>query len=150
MSPESLYCAYLYCKGLVDAALDESATPRIRELRVDGVMRAHASALYYYKKGFPSSIVDGMLEKKNNFVLKAKTQQEINQIMVPTLPRWDAGKVACDGPYYIPEEEAMLWRNMTLVAPLYPEASEHLSEVYQELGHIFDPKAKRDGKNHQP
>lgn len=71
----------------------------------------------YRQWGFDNNLCTTIFKKKNELIKNAKSIEEINKIMNGPVP-FD------DSEYSVPEEEAIMWSELSLRAPLNAEATE--------------------------
>lgn len=137
-------------EAMVDIALDEHCTPTVKELRLNAVKSLPGYLRTYTKMNILQEVVAGVCRKKLEFILSADTSREITEIMKPQCPKWDAsGRVVCNSPYFIPEEELLLWAIVSPHHKLCKQAAERYEELFEQvLGCSIDEYDKKGDQDH--
>lgn len=73
-----------------------------------------------------------IMEKKSRMILEASTKQELQEIVKPSVPRWNYGTFLT-GPYHVLEEELIMWSKASLAAPLNEDGTRRYQEVFSKL-----------------
>lgn len=67
-------------------------------------------------------------------ILKANSKSEVQKILKPSTPRYIAGKaVPVESPYYVEEEELILWSRTSLRGPLNDAGYIRYRELFEKL-----------------
>ncbi|WP_320959627.1 hypothetical protein [Hungatella effluvii] len=72
------------------------------------------------------------MEKKSRMIITASTKAELQEIVKPSVPHWNFGDFRT-GPYHVLEEEAILWSEASLEAPLNDDGVRRYQEVFSKL-----------------
>ena len=65
-------------------------------------------------------------------IITASTKAELQEIVKPSVPHWNFGDFPT-GPYHVLEEEAILWSEASLEAPLNDDEVRRYQEVFSKL-----------------
>lgn len=84
--------------------------------------------LGYGEEYFAFVLLAGIMIKKSQMILNAETKKELEEILEPSVPKWNCGGFFV-GPYHVPEEEAIFWSKASLEAPLNDEGANRYREV---------------------
>ena len=80
------------------------------------------------------AIDEAFFAKKSQMILKAKSKSEIEKILKPSIPYYHAGRmVPKDSPYYVEEEELILWYRTSFRGPLNDAGYNRYLELFQKL-----------------
>lgn len=86
----------------------------------------------YEEEGFLPELVEIVFRKKVDFILKARTKAEIENILKPSIPRYSCGRFSVDNKYHVEEEELILWSKTSLKAPLIPDSYKRYRELFEK------------------
>lgn len=82
----------------------------------------------YGEEYFAFVLLAGIMIKKSQMILNAKTKLELEEILEPSVPKWNYGTFLT-GPYHVPEEEAIFWSKASLEAPLDDDGAKRYRDV---------------------
>lgn len=102
---------------------------RLSKERTTALAKITARCLYYKKAGIMQDLVNAVLLQKSEYLKKAKTVAEIQQISKPCTPIYAGGRYS-DPPFYVLEEELIQWSIASLKAPLNHAAFERYKEIF--------------------
>lgn len=88
--------------------------------------------------GFLFKLCLGIMEKKSSMICLAASKTELQEIVKPSVPKWNYGNFLV-GPYHVLEEEAILWSLASLEAPLNDDGARRYQDVFTKL---FPEEAK--------
>ena len=128
-----IMCMYRILEAQVDIVLDESCPTAVRELRLDAVMRLPGYLDSYVRRGLNPHVIEVVCNKKLEFIRQATTSVEIHQIMSAPRPRWHAGNIVCDDPYYIAAEELLAWSYYSPCNLIPYEAAERALKLFEQV-----------------
>lgn len=80
----------------------------------------------YRSCGFDNNLCTTIFVKKDELIKNAKTIEDINQIMKGPIPFDDSG-------YTVPEEEAIMWSEASLKAPLNSQAFDRYLSLMKKI-----------------
>lgn len=80
----------------------------------------------YRACGFDNELCTTIFIKKNELIKNAKSIDEVNQIMKGPIPFDDSG-------YTVPEEEAIMWSEASLKAPLNSKAFDRYLSLMKSI-----------------
>lgn len=113
--------------------VESNTTPeKLLEAKFDALKKVNGILNWYAKEDFDEKILDSIMAKKAEMILKAATVKEIREITALPKPRYDGGKWH-PSPNSVPEEEMILWSIASLRAggPLRHEAVERYMELFK-------------------
>ena len=123
-----------YAECIATILLDEDGNKDIIGLRFDAMKSLRRIAQMYIKEGFLLNLVEAFFAKKSQMILKAKSKSEIEKILKPSIPYYHAGRmVPKDSPYYVEEEELILWSRTSFRGPLNDAGYNRYLELFQKL-----------------
>lgn len=123
-----------YAECIADILLDESDNVDVIGLRFDAIRTLFSRAQQYAKKGFLPELVETFFTKKSQMILKAETKTEITEILKPSTPYYSGGKMVPEStPYYVEEEELMLWSETSQRGPLISAGYDRYMELFKKL-----------------
>lgn len=79
-----------------------------------------------------------IMDKKSSMICPASSKTELQEIVKPSVPKWNYGNFSV-GPYHVPEEEVILWSLASLEAPLNDDGARRYQEIFTKL---FPEEAK--------
>lgn len=128
---------------LIEAVYRHTKRELTEDNRKEILQIAALGALEYVKKAVVSyqadfflfGLVLSIMEKKSRMILKAKSKEELKEIVKPSVPRGSYGQFF-SGPYHVEEEELIIWSKASLEAPLNEDGVKR----YQELFTKFFPE----------
>lgn len=129
----SPHCVFCITRAEVDLALDQTISPKVRELRLSAIKQVPSYLMPYVDDNFQQQLIDAVCEKKLGFIMKAETKGEIQKIMRPALPQRTCNGVICHSPYHIPEEELMIWAHISPHCNLILPAEKRYLELFQQV-----------------
>ncbi len=66
-------------------------------------------------------------------IMKAETEKAMKEILKPSTPYYSAGKMMPkDSPYYVEEEELMLWSRTSFRGPLIDAGQNRYMELFKK------------------
>ena len=122
-------------KGIATLIMVCETTPgKLLEAKFDALKKVNGMLSWYAKEGFDEKILDSIMAKKTEMILKADTMRDIREITAPPKPRYD-GRKWYASPNSVPEEEMILWSIASLRAggPLRHEAVERYMELFKDF-----------------
>lgn len=124
----------LYAKALASLILDAGEDEKITGLRYNALLKLYKTAGKYQEEGFLPEMVEAFFDRKSQMLLNAKSKTEINEILKPSAPYYDGNAmVPKKSPYYVEEEELMLWSRTSLLGPLNDAGNRRYKELFQKL-----------------
>lgn len=123
-----------FAECIAELIVDEQGREDVIGMRFDAIRTLYGTARKYADRGFLSELVEAFFVKKSQMIMKAKSMAEIKKILKPSTPYYNAGKmVPKESPYYVEEEELMLWSITTEKGPLIPAGYERYMELFKKL-----------------
>lgn len=112
----------------------ETMPEKLLEAKFDALRKVNGMLNWYAKENYDEKILDSIMAKKAEMILKATTVKDIREITAPPKPRYDGGKWY-PSPNSVPEEEMILWSIASLRAggPLRHEAVERYMELFKDF-----------------
>ena len=121
-----------YSRYITELLMDDQVSEELRSRRFDAIRKMRGIVVRYEKEGFLPELVGTVFCKKADFIMKAKTKTELKKILMPSMPRYSGGKFYPDSPYYVEEEELILWSKTSLKGPLIPQGYERYQELFEK------------------
>lgn len=121
-----------YSCYITELLMDDTLTEGLRSRRFDAIRKIRGIVARYEEENFLPELVKTVFCKKADFLMKAKTKAEIEEILKPSTPRYSGGIFYPGNLYHVEEEELILWAKTSLKAPLIPEAQKRYQELFEK------------------
>ena len=125
-----LEAVYRHGKRLV--LEDERKTEELKKAIVQALLDVKRKASCEAENGILFYLVLGMAQKKSRIICEAESISQLKQMMKPCQPYWSNGKFK-PGPYHVPEEELLIWSELSLEAVLSDDGYKRYAELFMEL-----------------
>lgn len=102
-------------------------------LRYEYVLKMIPVVCHYIETGIMESIIDPIYLGKLAYIADTKTKKDFEQIITPPKLHSNGNNLICDGPYHIPQEELILWSQISLVAPPSDIGFRRYAEVFKTV-----------------
>ena len=112
--------------------MDNRLTEKLRSRRFDALRKMRGLTAQYEEEGFLPELVETIFCKKADFIMKAKTKTELEEIVKPSIPRYSGGTFYPGNSYHVEEEELILWSKTSLKAPLIPQGYKRYQELFEK------------------
>ena len=129
-----------YSRCIMELLMDDTLTEELRSRRFDALRRLRGIIDGYEGDGLLPELIETVFCKKADFIMKARTKAELEEIVKPSIPRYSGGTFYPGNSYHVEEEELILWSKTSLKAPLIPQGYKR----YQEL---FEKYVRDDARN---
>ena len=121
-----------YSRYITELLMDDKLDEKLRSRRFDALRKMRGLTAQYEEEGFLPELVETVFCKKADFIMKAKTKTELEEIAKPSTPRYSGGAFYPGSPYHVEEEELILWSKTSLKAPLIPQGYKRYQELFEE------------------
>ena len=121
-----------YSRYITELLMDDELNEKLRSRRSDALRKMRGITTQYEEEGFLPELVEMVFCKKADFIMKAKTKAELDEIVKPSTPRYSGGIFYPGSPYHVEEEELILWSKTSLKAPLIPQGYKRYQELFEE------------------
>ena len=111
---------------------DQTKNAALKQASLQALARVKQVVTGYTEDHFAFFLVLSILEKKSRMIAAAASKRELEEIVKPSVPRWNFGSFLT-GPYHVLEEEAILWSEASLEAPLNDDGVKRYQEVFSKL-----------------
>lgn len=111
---------------------DEMKMNPFKKASLQALLRVRQTVTGYAEDYFAFFLVLSIMEKKSRMIITASTKGELQEIVKPSVPSWNYGNFLT-GPYHVLEEEAILWSEASLEAPLNDDGVRRYQEVFSKL-----------------
>lgn len=113
---------------------DKESSPKIIDLRIHAMQTLYNLVNKYIEEGFLQELAETVFRKKSQMILKAESKSELQKILQSSHPCYIAGKaVPEESPYYVEEEELILWSKASLRTPLNDIGYKRYMELFHKL-----------------
>ena len=129
-----------YSRYITELLMDNELNEKLRSRRFDALRKMREITAQYEEEGFLPELVETVFCKKADFIMRAKTKAELEEIIKPSSPRYSGGIFYPGNPYHVEEEELILWSKTSLKAPL-------ISQGYKRYQELFEKYAKEEAGN---
>lgn len=121
---------YRHARNVILA--DEMKMNPFKQASLQALLRVRRTVTGYAEDYFAFFLVLSIMEKKSRMIITASTKRELQEIVKPSVPSWNYGNFLT-GPYHVLEEEAILWSEASLEAPLNDDGVRRYQEVFSKL-----------------
>ena len=132
-----------FVKGILDALLDQASNAKLREERFKAIHLAKSLTDKYAEWGIRNDLLDVIMQKKTNLILAADSISDIQRAAKPPKPRHN-GATWIEDPFTVPEEELVLWLQMSLERPPSEIAHRRITKLFTQT---FGISAEDLGRN---
>ena len=129
-----------YSRYITELLMDDEVNEKLRSRRFDALRKMRGITTQYEEEGFLPELVEMVFCKKADFIMKAKTKAELDEIVKPSTPRYSGGTFYHGNLYHVEEEELILWSKTSLKAPL-------ISQGYKRYQELFEKYVKGEARN---
>lgn len=112
--------------------MDDEVNEKLRSRRFDALRKMRGITAQYEEEGFLPELVETVFCKKADFIMRAKTKAELEEIIKPSTPRYSGGIFYPGNPYHVEEEELILWSKTSLKAPLISHGYKRYQELFEK------------------
>lgn len=120
-----------YSRYIMELLMNDELSEKLRSRRFDALRKMRGIVAQYEEDGFLPELVEMIFCKKADFIMKAKTKAELEEIVKPSTPRYSGGIFYHGNPYHVEEEELILWSKTSLKAPLISQGYKRYQELFE-------------------
>lgn len=110
----------------------EEMPEHVRALRLSAVMETQKRLRHYAEHRYLPKLLCAIAEKKCQKVRNISTKMEMNKLISPRCPAYN-GRGFEEDDLIIPEEELILWSEMSLLAPLNGVGFLRYMELFKKI-----------------
>lgn len=121
-----------YSRCIMELLMDDTLTEELRSRRFDALRRLRGIIDGYEGDGLLPELIETVFCKKADFIMKARTKAELEEIIKPNTPRYSGETFYPGNSYHVEEEELILWSKTSLKAPLIPQGYERYQELFEK------------------
>ena len=121
-----------YAKYIAGLLTDEDITEDLTSMRLQAIIKLRGIISKYEQDGFIPRIVEAVFCKKAEFILQAKTNSAVEEIIKPCVPSYICGTFQPREQYHVEEEELLLWSYASLQGPLISEAQKRYIDLFEK------------------
>ena len=121
-----------YSRYMTELLMDNRLTEKLRSRRFDALRKMRGITAQYEEEKFLPELVETVFCKKTDFIMKAKTKAELEEIVKPSRPRYSGGIFYPGNLYHVEEEELILWSKTSLKALLIPQGYVRYQELFEK------------------
>lgn len=111
---------------------DQTKRSPLKQDALQALTSVKQTVIGYAEDYFAFFLALSIMEQKSRMIIAADSKSELQEIVKPSVPSWNFGNF-CTGPYHVLEEEAILWSETSLEAPLNDDGLERYREVFSKL-----------------
>ena len=104
---------------------------KIEAAKAKAIAAIASRCLSYSEQGFLPELIKTIFAKKIEYLKTAQTLKDIDLIQKPSTTHFDGSRFY-EPPFYVQEEELILWSLTSLKAPLLPEAQKRYEELFRK------------------
>lgn len=121
-----------YNRYITELLMDNELNEKLRSRRFDALRKMRGITAQYEEEKFLPELVETVFCKKADFIMKAKTKAELEEIIKPSTPRYSGGAFYPGSLYHVEEEELILWSKTSLKAPLISQGYKRYQELFEK------------------
>ena len=121
-----------YSRYITELLMDNELNEKLRSRRFDALRKMRGITAQYEEEKFLPELVETVFCKKADFIMRAKTKAELEEIIKPSSPRHSGGIFYPGNPYHVEEEELILWSKTSLKAPLISQGYKRYQELFEK------------------
>ena len=129
---ERLLLEAVYRHGKRQVLEDERKEERLKKAIVEALSDIKRKASGEAERGILFELVLGMAQKKSCIVCEAESISQLKEMVKPCEPYWSGGGFKT-GPYHVPEEELLIWSEISLEMVLNDAGYRRYAELFMEL-----------------
>lgn len=111
---------------------DDRKEDRLKEAIVKALLEVKKKASGEAERGILFDLVLGMAQKKSRIIRKAESISQLKEMVKPCEPYCSGGEFR-QGPYHVPEEELLIWSELSLEVVLNSAGYKRYAQLFMEL-----------------
>lgn len=129
---ERLLLEAVYRHGKRQVLEDERKEERLKKAIMEALSGIKRKASGEAERGILFELVLGMAQKKSRIICEAESISQLKEMVKPCEPYWNGGEFKT-GPYHVPEEELLIWSEISLEMVLNDAGYRRYAELFMEL-----------------
>ena len=129
---ERLLLEAVYRHGKRQVLEDERKEERLKKAIVEALSDIKRKASGEAERGILFELVLGMAQKKSCIFCEAESISQLKEMVKPCEPYWGGGEFKT-GPYHVPEEELLIWSEISLEMVLNDAGYRRYAQLFMEL-----------------
>ncbi len=117
----------------LECVIKNEENKRIKNLKIKAYYKLHKIIMTYKNQGFDKRIVESICYKKIKFIKYANTKKEMEEILQPSVVKYNFNTFVPVSEYHIEEEEALMWSIASLKAPLNEQATKRYIGIMENI-----------------
>ena len=122
----------VYRHGKRQVLEDERKEERLKKAIMEALLGIKRKASGEAERGILFELVLGMAQKKSRIICEAESISQLKEMVKPCEPYWNGGEFKT-GPYHVPEEELLIWSEISLEMVLNDAGYRRYAELFMEL-----------------
>ena len=122
----------VYRHGKRQVLEDERKEERLKKAIMEALLGIKRKASGEAERGILFELVLGMAQKKSRIICEAESLSQLKEMVKPCEPYWNGGEFKT-GPYHVPEEELLIWSEISLEMVLNDAGYRRYAELFMEL-----------------
>lgn len=111
---------------------DDRKEDRLKEAIVKALLEVKKKASGEAERGILFDLVLGMAQKKSHIIREAESISQLKEMVKPCGPYCSGGEFR-QGPYHVPEEELLIWSELSLEMVLNSAGYKRYAQLFMEL-----------------
>lgn len=121
-----------YAECIASIILDDG-DEELKGLRFVSLRTLYGITKKYVEEGFLLEIVEAFFMKKSQMILETETKATMTAILKPSIPHYSGGKMVPENsPYYVEEEELMIWSSIAKTRELCEAGKTRYIELFNK------------------
>lgn len=129
---ERLLLEAVYRHGKRQVLEDERKEEWLKKAIVGALSDIKRKASGEAERGILFELVLGMAQKKSRIICEAESISQLKEMVKPCEPYWSGGEFKT-GPYHVPEEELLIWSEISLEMVLNDAGYRRYAELFMKL-----------------
>lgn len=122
----------MYRHGKRKILEDDRKEDHLKEAIVKALLEVKKKASGEAERGILFDLVLGMAQKKSRIIREAESISQLKEMVKPCGPYCSGGEFR-PGPYHVPEEELLIWSELSLEMVLNSAGYKRYAQLFMEL-----------------
>ena len=121
-----------YMNYIVELMFGENMTEELFCRRYAALNKLRGIIAVYEKEGFRKDLLETIFCKKADFILKARSTEDMEEILKPSCPEYRNGKFHILSRFHVEEEEMLIWSYISSHNLIISEGAKRYAALYDK------------------
>lgn len=121
-----------YMNYIVEMMFGEDMTEELFCRRYAALNKLRGLIAVYEKEGFRKDLLETIFCKKADFIMKAKSTEDMEEILKPSCPEYRNGKFHILSRFHVEEEEMLIWSYVSSHNFIMSEGAKRYAALYDK------------------